>query len=72
MAQSGVKTLPELERMGDVCTCGRVRISYIDGDWLPNLDDDKEAERCAACGCAVPVVVVRFGSDWRAVGEPVR
>lgn len=62
MAQSGVKTLPELERVGDVCTCGRVRLSYVDGDWLPNLEDSKEPEACAACGCAVPVVVVRFGS----------
>jgi len=42
-----------------VCTCGRVRLSYVDG-WPPNAEDWREPERCPQCGRLVPVIVVRF------------
>ncbi len=52
---------------GEVCKCGRVRLSFV---------DEREAEcgqdaprRCEVCGGLVPAVVVRVGelATWRVV-----
>lgn len=75
MTESVRRRLRQLERVlgvGDVCTCGRVRVSYIDADWLPGRESESEQERCAVCGLVVPVIEVQYVSDWRGVGVPAR
>ena len=70
MTESVRRRLRQLERVlgvGDVCKCGRVRVSYIDADWLPDDESEPEPERCAVCGLAVPVIEVHYVSDWRGV-----
>lgn len=70
MAESLRRRLRELERVigaDGVCQCGRCRVSYVDGDWLPGRESKPEPERCPVCGLPVPVVVVEYVSNWRGV-----
>ena len=75
MAESVRRRVRQLERalgVGDVCTCGRVRVSYIDADWMLPEERESMPELCEVCGLPVPTITVQYVSDGRAVGEPVR
>lgn len=76
MAESVRRRVRQLERvsgsLAGECACGRVRVSYVDADWLPTREAEPVAEVCPVCGLRVPTIVVQYVSDWRAVGEPVR
>lgn len=59
-------------RSGEVCACGRVRVSVADG-WRGNMGDEIDGpEICPRCGLPVPVVRVEFVelATWRAEGSP--
>ena len=76
MAESVRRRVRQLERvsgsLAGVCSCGRVRVSYVDADWLTEEERESAPEVCAVCGRRVPTIVVQSVGDWRAVGEPVR
>jgi len=52
---------------GEVCKCGRVRLSFVDEREADCGQD--AAQVCERCGGLVPVVVVRVGelATWRVV-----
>jgi len=55
---------------GDVCKCGRVRVSLLADGWRGGIDDEREAPAtCPVCGLPVPVVQVLFDevAEWRVV-----
>lgn len=52
---------------GEVCKCGRVRLSFVDEREAECGQDEPQV--CERCGGLVPVVVVRVGelATWRVV-----
>jgi hypothetical protein len=52
---------------GEVCRCGRVRLSFVDEREAESGQD--AAQACEVCGGLVPVVVVRVdeSATWRVV-----
>jgi len=52
---------------GEVCRCGRVRLSFVDEREADCGQDEPQV--CERCGGLVPVVVVRVGelATWRVV-----
>lgn len=52
---------------GQVCRCGRVRLSFVDEREADCGEDEPQV--CEVCGGLVPVVVVRVdeSATWRVV-----
>jgi hypothetical protein len=62
------KRVRQAERVsGEVCRCGRVRLSFVDEREADCGQDEPQV--CERCGGLVPVVVVRVGelATWRVV-----